>query len=112
MKICAKHLVAVLLELKKSLEDTPSLSLEIAAEYPYNEPAIVMEYLRNDLDPYVKVIYQLLSKSGHFSNDHSSLVVQRFHEDLTLLEVSETNQLQIMAMTVVMDELYKKSNRI
>lgn len=105
-----KHLVAVLLEFKKLLDDSPALSLVGVTDYPFNEPEFVMERLTSDLEAYVNEIYHLLSKSGHFSNDQSALVVKQFFDELQQKEVVELNQLQILAMTVIMDELFKKAN--
>lgn len=107
-KMC-KHLVAVLLELKKLLDDVSTLSLVVAEEYPLSNPTIAMERLRNDLTPYVGEIYQILAKTGHFNNDRSGIIVKQFYNELKRENESENDQFQILAMAVTLDELYKKA---
>ncbi|MFN7251746.1 MAG: SWIM zinc finger domain-containing protein [Anaerobacillus sp.] len=104
-----KHLVAVLMELKKLLDDAPRLSLQGTMDYHLNEPIAVMERLRNDLTPYIEEVYHLLSKSGHFSHEHTKMIVKQFYEELQQNVTNESHQFQIIAMTVLMDELYKKA---
>lgn len=107
-----KHLVAVFYELQKLLDKGLTLAPVIANAFHYccDEPNDMREQLKKDLAPYVKEIYHLLSKSGHFSNEHLIIIVKQFFEELQAVSNTKcVDQLQIMAMTVVIEELYKKA---
>ncbi|RXI98315.1 hypothetical protein DS745_18480 [Anaerobacillus alkaliphilus] len=106
-----KHMVAVLYELKKLLNNASTLSVIVNSDYSFENPAKTMAQLGHDLIPFVESIYQLLSKSGHFSNEHSNLIIKQFFEEIKKNVNPENTKLQVLALTVLIDGLYKKANQ-
>ncbi|OIJ10490.1 hypothetical protein BKP37_18315 [Anaerobacillus alkalilacustris] len=104
-----KHMVAVLLELEKILQETASLSLVSTTYLQIDHPEIVRKHLIDDIQPYVDKIYQLLSKSGHYSNDHLEYIVKQFFEELDQIEAKMASQFKIISFTVLIDEIIKKA---
>lgn len=103
-----KHMVAVLLELKKFLEDSVNVTFSNTS-FQFDDLDLFKKQLTNDLLPYVDQVYKILSKQGHFSNEHSSYIVKQFFSELDQTNVTQKNQFKIIAMTVVIDELLKKA---
>ncbi len=105
-----KHLVSVLYELKKLLENTSTLTIIANSDYSFDNPANVVSQLEQDLGTFIDELYQLLSKSGHYRNEQTTLIIKQFFEEVQTNQSTDKDKLQILAVYVIINELYNKAN--
>lgn len=83
--------------------------LHIHTEFSSEDPQHVRDRLTKVLDPFVADVYQVLSKSGHFSNEQFENIVQQFYKEIRKVEVTDRDQFELIAMLVLTDQLLKRA---